>query len=491
MKLKKIKTLTNHQKEKLFIVGIGASAGGLEAFESFFRHMPPKTGIAFVLITHLDPQKISILPDLIKKFTQMNVFVIEEGVKVQPNTVYVIPPNKNCAIYKGTLQIFDITKPDEPIGIKMPIDFFFKSLAEDQNELAIGIVLSGMGTDGTIGLKAIKNELGLVMAQDSDSAAYSSMPQSAINTGCVDYVVSPEKMPELLIKYIKHASDKTVANLDSSSNKIPDALQKVLIILRSITGHDFSGYKHNTIFRRIERRMNLHQIEHVSDYVRYLQQHRTETEILFKELLIGVTSFFRDPEAFDALKELLLSHFLTADKSNNTSFRIWVPACSTGEEAYSIAILIKECLQEIDRPVHVQIFATDLDANAIEIARLGKYPSGIAAHVKPERLKEFFSEHEESYIIQKKIRELIVFAPQNIIKDPPFTKIDLLCCRNLLIYLDSDLQKKLIPIFNYALNPEGMLFLGTSETIAFHERLFVLINKKWKLYKRREDNYAR
>ncbi|MBF0227084.1 MAG: PAS domain-containing protein [Desulfobacterales bacterium] len=481
------KEFLNHKQDNFFIVGLGASAGGLEAFESFFTHMPPDVNIAFIVISHLAPTKISILPELIQKCTQIPVFTIEDGIKINPNSIYVVPSNNNVAIFKGVLQLLDITKAENP---DMPIDFFFKTLAQDQKEMAIGIVLSGMGTDGTIGLKAIKNELGMIMAQQIDTAAYISMPQSAISTGIVDYILPPASMPEQLIKFVKHTATTTKSKIDVCDGKMPDALQKIFIILRSITGHDFSAYKQNTICRRIERRMNIHQIDDISNYVRYLQQNRKEVEILFKELLIGVTNFFRDPESFDNLKEKIFSELL-ADKPNDYTIRIWVAGCSTGEEAYSIAILVKECMDELNKYFNVQIFATDIDSEAVETARAGKYPIGIAANVEPKRLKQFFSKQDDYFIIQKHIREMLIFAPQNIIKDPPFTKLDLLSCRNLLIYLDADIQKKLFPIFHYALNPGGFLFLGNSESIGSNDDLFTGVNKKWKIYKRKDDIYSR
>ncbi|MFA5904459.1 MAG: CheR family methyltransferase [Desulfobacula sp.] len=462
------------------IIGMGASAGGLEAFESFFTAMPEDSGMAFVLISHLDPTHISILPELIQKKTRMKVHLIEDGVKIQPNRIFVIPPNKDLAILNGALHLMDLPHPR---GFNLPIDNFFKSLAQDQGADAVGIILSGTGSDGSLGLKQIKGELGMVMVQDEDSAKYAGMPRSAFATGLVDYVLPADKMPEALIKYTRHAIVKPRGKITADEEKFQKALQKIYILLRTHTSHDFSLYKKNTIIRRVERRMHVHQIDNIQDYVAYLAKSEREVHVLFKDLLIGVTSFFRDPEAFDMLNEKFISGLL-ADKPEGAAVRIWVAGCSTGEEAYSMAILLQECMEKMNRHFSVQVFATDIDQDAINIARSGLYQFSISADVGPERLKRFFTKEENHYRVKKSIREMLVFALQDLIKDPPFTKLDILSCRNLLIYLGPELQKKLFPIFHYSLKPDGLLFIGSSESIGQETNLFKVYDRKWKIFKR-------
>jgi two-component system CheB/CheR fusion protein len=472
--------------KRFYIVGIGASAGGLEAFEAVFRNMPENPGMAFVLVPHLDPTHTSILPQLVQKCTHMKVMQVEDGLRILPNTVYIVPPNKDLAILHGTLQLID---PTGTRAVRLPINYFFRSLAQDRGEKAICIVLSGMGTDGALGLRAIKEELGMAMVQAPETAKYDSMPRSAIETGLVDYVLPPEKMGKQLIEYEKRATYRLAPRDFPKDGEAPDAMQKIYILLRAQTGHDFSLYKPNTVWRRIERRMDVHQLDHISKYVRYLQENPREVEILFKELLIGVTRFFRDPEAFEILKKKILPEYLK-DKPNTTSLRVWVPGCSSGEEAYSVAMITSECLEALERHFNVQIFATDIDADAIALARVGIYPESIAADVDADRLKRFFSKEDGTYRVKKSVREMLVFAPHDIIKDPPFTKQDLVCCRNLLIYLDSVLQKKLLPLFHYSLKPKGILFLGSSETVGGFVDLFTSVDRKWKIFTRKESASA-
>jgi two-component system CheB/CheR fusion protein len=464
------------------IVGMGASAGGLEAFEQFFSQMPPDNGMAFVLVPHLDPSRTSMMPELLQRFTRMKVVQTRNRTRVQHNCVYLIPPNRDMIIVNGVLRL---TPQVTSHGMRLPIDVFFRSLAEDQRERAVAIILSGNGTDGTLGLKVIKEELGMVMVQEVKSAKYDGMPSSAIGTGLVDYVLAPEKMPAQLIRYVQRAHPWNAPRPAAMVGKAPDTLHKIFNVLRTQTGHDFSLYKKNTICRRIERRMNVHQIEDASTYLRFLQQNPQEAGMLFKELLIGVTNFFRDPDAFGVLGRKWLLKLL-ANKPKEYTVRVWVPACSTGEEAYSIAMVLRECLDQLKRNCSVQIFGTDIDEQAIESARSGAYPGNIAADVKAERLKRFFIKDGEFYRIRKDIREMVIFAPQNIIKDPPFTKLDLLSCRNLLIYLDPELQKKLFPLFHYTLKPGGLLFLGSSESTGGFQDYFTTLDKKWRLYQRKE-----
>ena len=463
------------------IVGIGASAGGLAAIEAFFAAMPrdKAVGAAFVLVQHLSPDHKSILIDLVKRYTSMPVLLVEDGIKVQPDRIYVIPPNRDMALLNGTLQLLE---PGATRGLRLPIDFFFRSLAQDRKERAICIVLSGTGTDGSLGLKAVKGEGGMAMAQALDSAAYDGMPRSAILTGVVDYVLPPSKMPEQLLSYVARAFRSRPEEIASPLPAATDFLQKIFLLLRAQTTHDFSLYKRNTVQRRVERRMAVAQIERIEDYVHYLRDTRLELDTLFRELLIGVTSFFRDPQAFESLRERVIGPHLS--DASRESMRIWVPGCSTGEEAYSIAILIREDADPRKRGMPVQIFATDIDIVSIERARAGVYPDSIAADVSTERLDRFFTKDESSYRIHKDIRDMVVFAKQDVLKDPPFSKLDLIACRNLLIYLDAEAQKMILPMFHYALNRNGHLLLGNSETVGEFSDIFAAEDKKWKLYRK-------
>jgi two-component system, chemotaxis family, CheB/CheR fusion protein len=417
-----------------------------------------------VLVVHLDPTHISLMPELLQKRTKMPVCQVKDGTQILPNHVYVIPPNKDLTILHGRLHLMELSQPR---GVNLPIDTFFRSLAQDQEGNAVCIILSGTGTDGTLGVKAIKGALGMVMVQDEKSARYEGMPRSAIATGLVDYVLEPKLMPQQLIKYTQHATQKDAPRIPTVDGPVPSALQKIFVVLRARTNHDFSLYKKNTICRRIERRMNVHQIDDITDYVRFLQESDREAGILFKELLIGVTNFFRDPKAFEILQTQILPKLLS-DKPDDYAVRVWVPGCGSGEEAYSVAILLHETMEQLGRHYHIQIFGTDIDEDAIAVARSGNYPESIMADVSAVRMKRYFvKEDNGQYRVKKQIREMLVFAPQNVIKDPPFTKLDLLCCRNLLIYLGPELQKKLLPIFHYSLKLGGILFLGSSENHFF------------------------
>ena len=462
------------------IVGIGASAGGLAAIEKSFAAMPQDTsvGMAFVVVQHLSPDHKSILIDLVKRHTRMQVFLVEDGMVVRPDCAYIIPPNRDMALLGGTLHLLD---PAAPRGSRLPIDFFFRSLAQDRRDRGICIVLSGTGTDGTLGLKAVKGEGGMAMAQAPESAAYDGMPRSAISTGVVDFILPPEKLPERLIAYVAHAVRGLPRRDFSPAPGATELLQKVSILLRDRTGHDFSLYKRNTVERRVERRMAVAQIERLEDYIQYLRDTPLEVDALFRELLIGVTNFFRDPEAFESLLERVIGPLLS--RTSGGSVRIWVPGCSTGEEAYSIAILIREDLERRKLNLPVQIFATDIDLASIERARAEVYPDNIAADVSGERLGRFFTKEENSYRIRKGIRDMVMFAKQDVLKDPPFSRLDLISCRNLLIYLDGEAQKRILSMFHYALNPNGHLLLGNSETVGEFANMFVAVDKKWKIYR--------
>lgn len=458
------------------IVGIGASAGGLEAMEEFFRHVPPISGIAFVVISHQHAGHVSLLPSLLSRCTAMPVVEATDGMEVEANHVCLAPGGINLGIIHGTLHFME---PALQERVPLPIDYFFRSLAEDQKQRAVGIILSGTGTDGTVGLRAIKAESGMTIAQEPQSAKYQGMPRSAITAGVVDVVQPADQMSESLLAY---ARSLTKPALSLPTRDVSRTLQKIYILLRDRTGNDFSLYKENTIHRRIERRMNVHQIANMRQYLRFVQANPSELDALFQELLIGVTSFFRDLQAFEVVAKGLPS--LVKGKPEGATLRLWVAGCSTGEEAYSLAILLKEYLTRQKLRHTVQIFASDLDSRAIETARAGLYPVGIAGDLTPERLQRFFTKEDSHYRVKKEIRDLVVFATHNILTDAPFTKLDLLSCRNLLIYLGTKAQHKLLPLFHYALKPNGILFLGPSETIGGVEPLFTVIDRKWKLFSR-------
>jgi two-component system, chemotaxis family, CheB/CheR fusion protein len=466
------------------VVGIGASAGGLKAFEAFFSGMPVDANprMAFVLVQHLAPDHESILADIVRRFTRMQVFEVEEGMAVQPNCAYIIPPGRDMALLHGTLHLLE---PAQPRGQRMPIDFFFRSLAEDRHERAIGIVLSGTGSDGTLGVRAIKGENGMIIAQDVQSAEYDGMPRSAVATGLVDYELPPVEMAAKLIAYTAALNETAQAATVPIPNH-EDEMKKIFILLRHHTGHDFSQYKTGTTHRRIQRRMAVQQVGEHGLYLKILEQNPAELDALLADLLIGVTKFFRDPEAWKVLEELVIPKLFDG-KLASSVIRVWSPGCSTGEEAYSLAMLLAERMAVLRQGYTVQVFATDIDRRAIAVARAGVYPASIAADISPERLARFFSPEPGGveYRIHKSLRDMLVFSEQDLIKHPPFSKIDLVSCRNLLIYMGAELQKKLIPLFHHVLNPEGMLFLGSSETVGEYRALFATVDRKAKLYRRK------
>lgn len=458
------------------IAGIGASAGGLEAFEQFFCHVLVNSGVAFVLVSHLDPNHDSLLTEILQRTTSIPIVEAQDQMLVEPNHVYVIPPNRDIEIFHGALQL---SLPKELRGHRLPIDVFLSSLAEDQKTKAVGIILSGTGTDGTLGCGAIIAAGGITLVQEPSTAKYDGMPCSVIAAGYATHILSVNTMPEAL------GAIFSKKNIPIEAVPIPIAtsgMNRILMQLRMLTGHDFSLYKKSTIGRRIVRRMLQNNIEDTDTYARYLKENPAETRLLFKELLINVTSFFRDAEAFDILKRDILPE-LCKGKSDDYVFRAWVAGCSTGEEAYSIAILLHELMEVTHQVFKVQIYSTDLAEDAITMARAGIYPANIAEDVSPERLRRYFIKEDNCYRIKKEIREMIVFAIQNVIKDPPFTKLDLLSCRNLMIYLEPELQNRLLPSFHYALKPRGVLFLSPSESIGNHFDLFLALNRKWKFYR--------
>jgi len=466
------------------IIGIGCSAGGLEALREFFGHVAADCGMAFVIIQHLDPHHASALPELIKHVARLPVQQAKNRMKVRPNQIYVIPPGEELLMMHATLYLLE---PVSAPALRLPVDVFLRSLAEDRGNRAIGVILSGMGSDGMLGLKAIKEKGGLGLAQEPGEAKFDGMPKSVIAAGLADIVAPAAALPEKIAAYLSRRLRIEPAEGTSAPAAL-SALEKIVLLLRDRTGNDFSGYKTATLYRRIERRTALHQLDGIGAYVSYLRTNPQEVDLLFKELLIGVTNFFRDPGVWDALRDDALPALL-AGYSRECTLRAWVPACSSGEEAYSLAIVFKETLDNLNPRYRfsLQIYATDIDADAIGKARRGIYPANIAADVSPERLARFFVREEGGYRIGKEIRNMLVFARQNLLADPPFTQLDILCCRNLLIYFGSALQKKLIPLFHYALKSDGLLVLGTSESVGNLTELFTPLDTKSHIFRRSEQ----
>jgi len=466
------------------VVGVGASAGGLEAFTQLFRHLPPDPGMAFVLIQHLAPAHESMLTELLSKTTAMPVKEVKDGMNVEPNNVYVIPPDSEMVIFHGVLHL---TPREKARGQYMPVDSFLRSLSQDRRNNAIAVIMSGSGSDGSMGIRAVKGEGGIVFAQD-ETSKYDGMPKSAIATDCVDFVLPPDKIAAELLRIRRHPylaavrSGETAQIMPEQEND----LNKIFIMLRLAKGVDFTSYKRSTIMRRINRRLLLQKIDGIDKYAAFLRKNPSEMETLYQDVLINVTSFFREPDAFEALKRSVFPRIVNK-ATGDAPVRIWVPACSTGEEAYSIAMTLAEYMDEnkISRPV--QLFATDIDDMAVEKARRGIYSENIVKDVSPERLKRFFEKNGAGYVINKSVREMCIFAKQNIVKDPPFSKIDLVSCRNVLIYFGSELQKKAIRILFYALNPLGFLMIGPSETVGEFAVFFSVVDRKNTIYEKKAD----
>jgi two-component system CheB/CheR fusion protein len=464
----------------LTVVGVGASAGGLDAFQQLLVDMPGDTGMAFVLIQHLAPMHESLTAELLDRHTAMPVVQVVDEMRVEPNHVYVIPPNRYLTISGQTLHL---TEPIQRRGMRVPIDFFFRSLAEEQHERAIAIVLSGTGTDGTLGVREIKAAGGMVMVQAPETTQFDGMLRSAVGTGVVDYVLPIEKMPDVLTRYVQHWYVNGTGAPAAVAEKAPDDLNTIVGLLRARIKYDFSCYKKGTLTRRIQRRMGLSHIEDMGEYVELLRQEDEEISALYKDLLIGVTNFFREPQSWQALQKHVVAP-LVDEHDDNSAIRVWVPGCATGEEAYSMAMLLSEQLQAADKSCAIQLFASDIDQDALAFARAGIYPETVAADVTPERLRHFFIKGEHTHRINKEIREAMVFAQQNLIGDPPFSKLDLISCRNLLIYLEPKAQQKILALFHFALRPGGYLFLGGSETIGQQHDLSQTISRKWRIYRR-------
>lgn len=465
------------------IVGIGASAGGLEALEDFFSHVPTASNIAFVVIQHLDLTHKDIMHELLQRTTSMKVTQAQNHIKVKPNCVYVIPPNKDLSILNGVLFLLE---PVSSRGLWLPINFFFRSLANDQQERSVGVILSGMGSDGTLGLRAIKENAGRSLVQLPESAKFDSMPCSAINAGLADIVAPAQELPEQIMAFLKH-SPQVVSKPNELrvELKSKSALAQIIIMLRERTGNDFSLYKKNTIYRRIERRMGLHKLKDIAFYVNYLRENPQEQDILFKEFLIGVTHFFRDKDVWAQLKSISLPTLL-ANYPQGKTLRVWVTACSTGEEAYSLAMTVLDVLDDIKPKgrFKLQIFATDLDEDAVNIARKGYYSAHIEDDISAQQLTRYFMKEGSGYRIKQQIRDMIIFAPHNIILHPPFTKLDIITCRNLLIYFEPALQNKLLPLFHYALTAHGIVLLGSAETVGNFTSFFRQVNDNTPIYTR-------
>ena len=490
MAKKKIEQVNNPQEnEAVPVVGIGGSAGGLQAVTSLLEHLKPDTGFGFVYIQHLSPEFDSQLTSILARATKMKVEEARHLVKIQPNHVYVIPPDQDIEVVEGALMLAN-RKP-RPIS-HMPIDQFFVSLSESQKEGAIAIILSGMASDGTIGLKAVKVAGGITIAQD-ESAQYGSMPQSAIAEGVVDMVLSPEGIAQELERLGAQSDIFRQTAESESSEEAPDNdedLRRIIQFLRKSVGMDFGNYKVTTIRRRIVRRMLLYKLDTLAEYYQYLKQHANEANVLYSDLLINVTNFFRDQETMDYIKKVLLPQIIKS-KQPREQIRIWIPACSTGEEAYSYAMMLLEAVGERSSSMTIQIFATDLSEAAIVKARQGSYKRSEVIGLSARRLQRFFTPVEDHYRINKFVRDLCVFAPHNVFRDPPFSRLDLVSCRNLLIYVNNTLQRKAISTFHYALNPNGFLVLGKSETVGSSAPLFEQLEKNYKIFARKNDVTSR
>jgi len=479
------------QSETFPIVGIGASAGGLEAFSELLRALPEKTGMAFVLVQHLDPKHTSDLREILSRTTRIPVQEVTDGIRVRPNQVYVIPPNTSIALKDGALKLGArvLTR-----GQHMPIDHFLRTLAATHGNRAIGVILSGTASDGTEGCRAIKAAGGITFAQNEESARYASMPHNAAAAGCIDFVLAPQEIAKELDRVARHPYLVPASAHQAEAAIAPrDQMEVLLSLLHDASGVDFTHYKQTTLQRRIQRRMALHKLEKLTDYLRFVRNNPGEVDELYQDILIHVTGFFRDPSVFEALRKSVLPQ-LFKDKRKEGTVRVWVPGCSTGEEVYSLAMLMLEYLWlETNRTaklrlgnVPFQIFATDISDASLDRARAGLYSESLLADVSPERLRRFFIRLDGGYQIVKPVREMCIFAKQNVAKDPPFSNLDLISCRNLLIYLGPVLQKRVIPTLHYALKPDGYLMLGEAENLGNFAEYFVALDKKSKIFQKRK-----
>ncbi len=467
------------KKSAEYVVGIGASAGGLEALQEFFKSVPLNTGIGYVVIQHLSPDYKSLMDELLARYTKLRILKAEDGMLVEPDTIYLIPPRNNLSIFHGEILLEDQGKRS---GIILPIDIFFRSLAKDAGNKAIGIILSGTGSDGTLGTRAIKEAGGMVMVQDERTAKFDGMPRSSISTGLVDFILPPHEMPEALLNYLKHPFIDKPLNPEILLSKDEDNLTKIIMTLRDFCGIDFSYYKENTIIRRLERRISINRFEEIGDYLKYLKESDKEKEILFRELLIGVTRFFRDEAAFDVINNTVL---LKLFENKPAQLRIWSVGCSTGEEVYSLAMLLKEYIDANKLNTEVKIFATDIDKHSLEIAGLAYFPESIVSDVDQSLLAKYFTRRDNGYQVGETIRKMVIFATHNALKDPPFSKLDMIVCRNLFIYFKPDSQSHVLNIFQMALKPGGFLFMGSSETLGIYTEAFNVVSSKHKIYSRK------
>ena len=467
------------------IVGLGASAGGLEPLERFLSQVPVASGFAYLVVQHMDPTHAPLLGELLQRATAMPVREAVDGTPIVPDSVHVIPPDAELTVLGGAIHL---AKPAGPRGQRLPIDVLFASLARELGERAIGVVLSGMGSDGTQGLQAIKAQGGLTLAQRPESAQFDSMPRSAIAAGCVDVVDLPAELP-LRIVQIAGGPARAAGPLSEAPEQADASLDTILTLLRERTRHDLSLYKSNTLVRRIARRIAVHDLASMAAYVDFLRANAQELDLLFKEMLIGVTAFFRDPEAWQVFEEEVLPALIRRHDATAGPMRAWVAGCSTGEEAYSLAMVFTEALDALPSGAHreLQIFATDLNADAIAAARNGRFPKTIARDLTPQRLARFFAERRDGYLIDKRVRDTVLFAQHDVTLDPPFTRLDIVCCRNLMIYFSAALQKRLVPLFHYSLRPGGVLWLGGSETIGRAQSLFRPLDQKSRLYGRSDN----
>jgi two-component system, chemotaxis family, CheB/CheR fusion protein len=470
------------QQDDLLIVAIGASAGGVEAATELMSALDPNTGMVFVVVQHLDPKHQSILTELLSKKTSMPVEEVTDGIRVQPNHVYVIPPNASMSISDHTLRL----RPrEESRGIHMSVDQFMRSLAEEQGNRAIGVILSGSGTDGTLGMAEIQAQGGVTFAQDEATAKYDGMPRSVVAAGCVDYVLPPKGIASELARIARHPYVSQEVDTVAPAVPIETAgLNSVFQLLRRATGVDFSHYRQTTILRRIQRRMVVHKVDKLEEYVKYIQTNPAEIKALYQDLLINVTSFFRNPKVFEALKAEIFPEILR-HRGPETPIRVWTPGCASGEETYSVAVALLEFLGDKVAQTPIQFFGTDVSESSIAKARSGVYPENIQGDVSAERLRRFFTRVEGGYRISKGIRDMCIFAQHNVLNDPPFSQMDLICCRNLLIYLEPVLQNKVISLFHYAARPGGYLMLGTSEGIGAASNLFTTVDRSHKIFLKR------
>ncbi|MFP4557143.1 MAG: chemotaxis protein CheB, partial [Bacteroidales bacterium] len=474
-----LKNLPN--QEQLIIVGIGASAGGLEALQDFFKAMPNETNLAFVVVQHLSPDYKSLMDELLARHTDIPIQIAADGMSLSPNNIYLIPPRKNLSIFHNKLFLED---SNQKKGLNLPIDIFLRSLAADKGKNAIGIILSGTGSDGTLGTRAIKEAGGMIMAQDEMTAKFDGMPRSSIATGLVDYILPPSSMPEALLNYIEHPFIRKSRTSENILGKDLDTLTKITLILRDYSGIDFSYYKENTVIRRLERRVSINRFNSLEEYLLFLSESDKEKDTLYREMLIGVTRFFRDDEAFSSISKNILPKL----KFNpEVGIRVWSVGCSTGEEVYSLALLFLEYMDKNNIQCELKIFATDIDKRSLEIAGQGFYPDSIASDVDPVFLSKYFTRRENGYQVNEAVRKVVVFATHNLLKDPPFSKLDLLVCRNLFIYFKPELQQRILSMFYYAIKSDGFLFMGSSESIGDMNQAFEAVDSKWKIYRCREN----